>query len=439
MDNGCLPETKQTISSAFKPSVSVPYTYRPLCNNPGYAAGNNEGAKSAAESSKWLLLLNDDVVLGDEHFIQNMVNLGEAKPNAAAVGCKLTNADGTELIEAGSIIWRDASTAGFGRGRHDVDAPEFSSPRPVDYISGACLMTNKDVFKAYGGFDQKNLPSFYEDTDFQMHIQHDLGREVWLEPLAVARHEEHASFGNDESVELMQKSSKVFMDKWKPSLKFHVDPPFILPTQQQQDIVFLTASDLRARDINKANILYLDGMAPNKSRGSGFGRSFDNLSMIAGLGHRITLATLQPPTDDNWCDKSCVKEITELGIEYVTTKWDDLFANRVGFYDIVLVSRPSTFRSTYDKMRGFYAQHPFSLVYDCEALWYRRNTQLMDLVTNGKIQFPGAPSMTSNRSLQAAALKREQELELALLSMADAVVPVSGGEAKLVSELTNQI
>jgi hypothetical protein len=42
------------------------------------------------------------------------------------------NAEGIELIEAGSIVWRDGSAARYGRGHTDVDAPEFLYPLPVD-------------------------------------------------------------------------------------------------------------------------------------------------------------------------------------------------------------------------------------------------------------------------------------------------------------------
>eukprot|EP00957_Ditylum_brightwellii_P023444 1769302-Ditylum_brightwellii.AAC.1 len=72
-----------------------------------------------------------------------MIQLAENKKSAAAVGCKLVNAKGNELIEAGSIVFKDGSAAGYGRGRKDVNAPEFSYPKPVDYVSGACLLIEK--------------------------------------------------------------------------------------------------------------------------------------------------------------------------------------------------------------------------------------------------------------------------------------------------------
>uniref|UniRef100_A0A7S2EV24 Glycosyltransferase 2-like domain-containing protein n=1 Tax=Ditylum brightwellii TaxID=49249 RepID=A0A7S2EV24_9STRA len=207
VDNGCLPETKQVIEDAFAAHDScsekqIPHNYLQLCDNPGYAAGNNAGAKLASATSKYILFLNDDIVLSKPEFVQRMIQLAENKKSAAAVGCKLVNAEGNELIEAGSVVFKDGSAAGYGRGRKDANAPEFSYPKPVDYVSGACLLIEKQVFMGYRsgddfGFDGKTFPNYYEDTDLQMHIQHDLKREIWLQPNSVARHDEHGSFGSE--------------------------------------------------------------------------------------------------------------------------------------------------------------------------------------------------------------------------------------------------
>ena len=70
------------------------------------------------------------------------------------------------LIEAGSIVWNHRSAdGGFGRGYKTTDAPEFSYPIPVDYISGACLMVKKSTYTDYSGFQENEFPNYYEDTD----------------------------------------------------------------------------------------------------------------------------------------------------------------------------------------------------------------------------------------------------------------------------------
>jgi GT2 family glycosyltransferase len=433
VDNGCFDETQSVLKEFLFSQNVVPYKYLQLCHNPGYAAGNNAGVKLASPTSTQLLFLNDDIVMSGPNFIQHLKELSEAKKNSSAVGCKLLNARGDELIEAGSIVWEDASAAGYGRGRRDIVAPEFSFPRPVDYVSGACLLVDRPVFEDYGGFDGENFPNYYEDTDLQLHIQHDLKREVWFQPKSVAFHDEHGSFGNEESMKMMQDGATRFVKKWGHALEgHHIKPPFQLePKEQAKE--FFRAADLRARDTNKANILYIDDKSPNKSMGSGHGRSFDNLSMMAELGHRVTLITWLP--GDGWCDDECVDEITALGVEYVDRgKWDGVVQSRIGYYDIVIVSRPSTFQATYKEWQDFYKQSSFSLVYDAEALWFRRTESQHNVVSKKGIPFPSYDTETKPEVIELK-LKYDQLAELSVVQMADTVVTVSEGEKKYLMDL----
>jgi len=143
-----------------------------------------------------------------------MLQLANSKPNLGIVGCKMMNGSGDEIDEAGSIVWSDGSAAGFGRGRKDINSSEFLYARLVDYISGACIMVRKPIFDDYGGFDTEHFPSYYKDTDLQMHEQHEIRKEVWLQPRSIAIHITHGSFGLEESTKLMQKNSKDFARKW---------------------------------------------------------------------------------------------------------------------------------------------------------------------------------------------------------------------------------
>jgi GT2 family glycosyltransferase len=433
VDNGCFDETQNVLKEYLFNQNIVPYKYLQLCHNPGYAAGNNAGVQLAAPTSTHLLFLNDDIVMSRSTFIHYLLTLQKAKETSSAVGCKLLNAKGDELIEAGSIIWEDSSAAGYGRGRHDIDAPEFSFPRPVDYVSGACLLIKKDVFNDYGGFDGANFPNYYEDTDLQLHVQHDLGSEVWYQPKSVALHAEHGSFGNEKSERMMQEGAKRFAKKWGSFLKGnHVKPPFELD-EHAQGFEFFKASDLRVRDREKAKILYIDDKTPNHAKGSGYGRSFDNLSMLAELGHRVTLITWLPR--EGWCDDECVDEITALGVEYVDKgKWSELVQSRIGYYDIVIVSRPSTFQATFKEWQNFYKQSSFSLVYDAEALWFRRSESQHKVVQTQGIPFPSYDPETKPEVIDLL-LKSDQLKELALVKMADTVVTVSNGELNQLNRL----
>ena len=93
IDSGCLDETASTVKR-FVPDA----LYIPICNNPGFAAGNNQGVATAAPSSKWLLFLNDDLEFEDR-FLQPMVDVVRLHPDAGGAGCKLVSFDGVCLIQ----------------------------------------------------------------------------------------------------------------------------------------------------------------------------------------------------------------------------------------------------------------------------------------------------------------------------------------------------
>ena len=444
VDNGCVPDTKRVISEAFSKdstSRSIPHKYLPLCDNPGYAVGNNKGVEVTSKQSEWLILLNDDITLQGEHFLKNMIDLGEMKPKAGGVVCKLLTAGGEEVIEAGSIIWKDGSATGIGRGRTHIGASDLSYAKPVDYGSGACLMMRKDTFIKYDGFDYKNFPNYFEDTDIQLHIQHDLGLEVWFQPRSIAFHAEHGSFSASKATELMNTAKVKFEKLWRTPLQHkHLPNPHHL-SEHEKALAFMKASDLRARDINKANILWFEQSAPNKANGSGFGRAFDNLSMVAELGHRITVVLMESLSASS-CNARCRDEITGLGVELRDGDWVKYVDENIDFFDIVVISRPSTFQGTYEKWQNYYKKHSFRLIYDCEALWYKRDKMLLSLIRDEGIKFPGGIKMlgiTKNSSTDDLNLSiyDAERVELGMLEMADTVLAVSQSESLTVSEVTS--
>jgi len=76
-----------------------------------------------------------------------------------------------------------------------ADAPgPFFGPavaRNWSAVTGACLMTRRDVFEAVGGFDER-LPIAYNDVDFCLRAR-ERGLRVVYEPGATLLHHESAS------------------------------------------------------------------------------------------------------------------------------------------------------------------------------------------------------------------------------------------------------
>jgi N-acetylglucosaminyl-diphospho-decaprenol L-rhamnosyltransferase len=130
--------------------------------NLGFGAGNNTGMRAA--SGDYFLLLNADAwVLGDA--VERLVEFAETRPEAAVVGPKLLNPDGTlqRSVRGYPSTWRIATeylflrklaprsrlfNAFYGAGF------DHESVREAEFLGGACLLVRREAFEAVGGFDE---------------------------------------------------------------------------------------------------------------------------------------------------------------------------------------------------------------------------------------------------------------------------------------------
>jgi N-acetylglucosaminyl-diphospho-decaprenol L-rhamnosyltransferase len=130
--------------------------------NLGFGAGNNTGMHAA--SGDYFLLLNADAwVVGDA--VERLVGFAESRPEAAVVGPKLLNPDGTlqRSVRGFPSVWRIATeyfflrklaprsrllNAFYGAGF------DHESVREAEFLGGACLLVRREAFEAVGGFDE---------------------------------------------------------------------------------------------------------------------------------------------------------------------------------------------------------------------------------------------------------------------------------------------
>ena len=86
----------------------------------------------------------------------------EKRPDVGLTGSKFIYPDG-RLQEAGGILWKDGSAWNYGHGNNPA-LPEYSYVKTVDYISGASIMIRKSLWEQIGGFDERYVPAYCEDT-----------------------------------------------------------------------------------------------------------------------------------------------------------------------------------------------------------------------------------------------------------------------------------
>jgi O-antigen biosynthesis protein len=179
--------------------------------NLGFIRTCNAAARSA-RGAFVLFLNNDTMVLPG--WLDRMVEVFAARPDAGVVGSKLIGEDG-KLREAGGILWRDGSAWNYGLGR-DPDAPEFNYLREADYCSGASLLVRRPVFLEAGGFDEKYAPAYCEDSDLSFRLR-EMGLKTFYQPGSEIVHFEGVSHGRDlrRGVKSFQLTNQAtFLETW---------------------------------------------------------------------------------------------------------------------------------------------------------------------------------------------------------------------------------
>jgi GT2 family glycosyltransferase len=124
----------------------------------------NAGAR--ASRGEVLAFLNNDVESDDPNWLAPLVRIA-IDPRVGVVGPKLLHQDGS-VQHAGITLGIDGTTGHAGRGRPaDDPGPHamLTTTRRVSAVTGACLLTRRDVFDAIGGFDE-DFPIECNDIDY---------------------------------------------------------------------------------------------------------------------------------------------------------------------------------------------------------------------------------------------------------------------------------
>src|SRR5439155_3576337 len=170
----------------------------------------NQAAREAR--GEFVLLLNNDAQLLPGA-LRSALKTIRQDSRIGAVGGRLVMLDWS-LQEAGSIVWRDGSCLGYGRG-DDPFAPMYMFRRDVDYCSAAFLLTPRALWQQLGGFDEKFKPAYYEDSDYCARLW-ERGRRVVYDPNAVILHYEFGSSKKtQDAIELQRNHQALFVEQNK--------------------------------------------------------------------------------------------------------------------------------------------------------------------------------------------------------------------------------
>jgi GT2 family glycosyltransferase/SAM-dependent methyltransferase len=396
VDNASSDETQSLLSRVDGVRVITSAT------NDGFLLGCNRGAEAA--SGRTLLLLNSDAFLRPGALSAALSTL-DAAPDVGAVGGRLILPTGL-LQEAGSIVWADASTLGYGRGLHQ-EAHEAMFRRDVDYCSGAFLLTPTDLWKKLGGLDVSYAPAYYEEADYCMRLR-ELGYRVVYEPNAIIDHFEFGSEGKrGDAVTASQRNRKRFRLRHGTTLNQNYLPPAprnILPARER-----LTPGRRR--------LLVFDNEVPLSWLGSGYPRASAMLREAAAMGWSVTFFPLHQLAVDWEVARREVPWEVEIVSNRAVSQLAEFLEERQGHYDVVIISRPDNMAL----LQRVLGERPHLMdgarvIYDAEALFSARDVL--------KAKVVGSP-------LSDDEIERITSDEVALAKGADAVICVNDVEASV--------
>jgi GT2 family glycosyltransferase len=174
--------------------VGVPITTLPMSDNLGFAAGVNLAA--ARSRAPFLLLVNPDTV-AEGPVVRVLEHCLASQHDVAVAGARVHNVDGT--VQATARRFPDVTTWVGGRStwlsqrfptnwlsRRNLIGRDATSPLDVDWLSGTCLMTRRDVFELVHGFDESFF-LYWEDADYCSRVAAAGFRRVYV-PAVSVRH-----------------------------------------------------------------------------------------------------------------------------------------------------------------------------------------------------------------------------------------------------------
>ncbi len=372
--------------------------------NLGYLRSVNRGASFAR--GRWLVLCNNDTEVRPG-WLSAMLDCAESADDVGVVTPKFLYPDGT-LNEAGGIIWRDGTGVNYGRGDRP-DHFQYEYRRETDYGSAAALMVSSGLWKATGGFDERYLPMYYEDTDLCFQAR-EHGMRVLYEPEAVVVHIEGATAGNDVESgfkRYQEQNRSKFVAKWRHRLESE---------QLRSAPTNLRAAANRHRG---RHVLVVDFRVPTWNHDSGSLRMLNIVQALIGLGMRVTLmpdnfAPLQPYT----------RALQRMGVEvlYGALDINAELATIGPKLSGAILSRPHVASRWLDTIREY---APSAIVaYDTVDLHWLRETR------RSESDSPSAGAASTNGSGHPIGLKAEalRQIELAMIRATDATLVVSASE-----------
>jgi GT2 family glycosyltransferase len=189
VDNCSQDETRDKVRNYHPEIILIS-----LEKNLGATGASNIGFQYALNrQADYILRLDSDTIVS-ENFIRPMLNVAESDPKIGIISPKIY------YFEPPDEIWyagADAQPLIFGatnEHRHEIDRPQNSYLREVDYVWAAAMLIKSEVIKKTGGFDT-DFFVYYEEVDFCERVRK-LGYKLMFVPDSTVWHKVGSSANN---------------------------------------------------------------------------------------------------------------------------------------------------------------------------------------------------------------------------------------------------
>lgn len=332
--------------------------------NLGFLLNCNNAAKHA--KGKYIHFLNNDTNV-QKNWLSSLLELIENDENIGMVGSKLVYSNG-KLQEAGGIIWNDASGWNYGR-LDDPSKSEYNYVKEVDYISGASIMIKTSLWKKIGGFDERYVPAYFEDSDLAFEVRK-AGYKVMYQPKSVVVHFEGISHGTDENTGIKSyqlKNKEKFISKWKDILEKNYF--------NNAEHVFLA----RDKSRHKETIVVIDHYVPHYDRDAGSRTTYQYLNLLVDMGFNVKFIG-----DNFFKHEPYTTKLQENGIEvlygeYYQKHWDKWIKQNNEYIDYVFLHRPHITEKYIDFMKK---NTKAKIIYYVHDIHYLRELREYNLTYN---------------------------------------------------------
>lgn len=329
--------------------------------NRGFLLNCNNAA--ACAKGEYLFFLNNDTNV-QPNWLSSLVELMDSDSQIGMAGSKLIYPDGRQQ-EAGGIIWNDASGWNFGR-LDDPNKPEYNYVKQVDYISGAAILVRHNIWNELGGFDERYVPAYFEDTDLAFSIRN-LGYKVVFQPKSVIVHFEGISHGTDTNSGIKSyqlKNKEKFLHKWESVLKQGHFP--------NAEHVFWA----RDRSGGAKTIVVVDHYVPHYDKDAGGRATYFYLKLFVSMGFHVIFIG-----DNFFKHEPYTSNLQELGIEVL---YGDYYAKNINkwikdngkYIDYVYLNRPHISIKYMETFKKFTSAKIIYFGHDLHFLREMRNYEL---------------------------------------------------------------